>query len=126
MQENQNLTIRPLFHVAEEFISYFVFLLHMIITAYITFLIYLANRPDGLGTICLVAFFIDWNILLFVTMPLLRYVKKVVEKPAGLLLALLVAIIVGFLLISTADENISTSISEGVLNYSPIFFKDLF
>ena len=80
MQENQNLTIRPLFHVAEEFISYFVFLLHMIITAYITFLIYLANRHDGLGTICLVAFFIDWNILLFVTMPLLRYVKKGCRK----------------------------------------------
>ena len=126
MQENQNGTIRPIFHVAEEFLNYFIFLLHMVMTAYVTFLLYLANRPEEQGTVCLVAFFIDWNILLFLTMPLLKYVKRVMEKPAGLLLLLLFAVFFSFLLISTADENIVVSIHEGILHYKPVFLLRFF
>lgn len=125
MQQYQNQTIRPLFHVAEDFINYFVFLLHMVITAYITFLFYLANRPTDQGTICLVSFFIDWNVLAFLTLPLLKYVKKIVEKPTTLLLMLLVAVALMFFIISTADEAITMSLSEGLHHYKPIFLLKL-
>ena len=125
MQQYQNQTIRPIFHVAEDFINYFVFLLHMIITAYITFLFYLANRPTDQGTICLVSFFIDWNVLAFLTLPLLKYVKRIIEKPASLLLVLLVAVALMFFIIRTNDENITMSLSEGLSHYKTIFLNKL-
>ena len=125
MQHDQNQTIGPIYHVAEDFINYFVFLLHMVITAYITFLFYLANRPTDQGTICLVSFFIDWNILAFLTLPLLKYVKKIVEKPATLLFMLLIAVALIFLIISTADDAIAMSLSEGLQHYKPIFLLKL-
>lgn len=118
-----NNSIVSLLHIADPLLNYLLFFLHMYITCYITFLLYFAIRPVTQGTICIVSFFIDWNLIALLTLPLLKRGKKAVQKPIIIFVLILVLIPLFLLVVSLSENNIVLSVQEGIRHYMPIFIR---
>ena len=123
-KHNIHFGVDELVHeVVDPVFNYFVFLLHMLLTCYLTLLLYLAAQPKIDGDVCLVCFFVDWNILALLTFPLMQYTKRLLFNPFGFFLLMLVVV----LLITVFGHDLAIIVENALDSvfghYEPIFFR---
>lgn len=116
MQSNNNPTtydeiVQGIIHPISE---NFFLTLHLLLSCYFTFILYIAALPHTDGTICLLWFFIDWHINAILLYPLMRYSRKVIRKPLGIPLFLITLLGIFFL-----TANYLAHTLQGAINLLP-------
>ncbi len=116
MQNNNNhTTYDEIMHGIIHPISENFFLtLHLLLSCYLTFILYIAALPQIDGIKCLLGFVIDWHINAILLYPLMRYSRKLIKKPLGL--SLILIILFGIFLLTA---GYLAHIFQGALNLLP-------
>ena len=103
--------------------NFFWIVVHMLITCYITLVIYLIYPYPEDGTTCLLCFFIDWHLIALLTIPLMRLTKKLLQEPLFLFMTIILCLLLIILLGKQLESLFQSALVVVKNNYTPLIFR---